>query len=134
MVLSLFTVNVWAVLVAGAAYFLTGAVWYGVFAEPWMAGIGKTRDQLQSRPIDYVVSLICEIGVAYGVAVGLNAFAATGVAEAIFVAATLWFAFSLLPAIVHYAYEERRLSLLFINKGYDLVGMVVAATILSVWV
>ena len=134
MVLSLFSVNVWAVLVAGAAYFVTGAVWYGVFAEPWMAGIGKTRDQLQSRPIDYVVSLICEIGVAYGVAVGLNAFAAMGVAEAIFVAAVLWLAFSLLPAIVHYAYEERRLSLLLINKGYDLVGMVVAAVILSVWV
>lgn len=134
MVLSLFTVNVWAVLVAGAAYFVTGAVWYGVFAEPWMAGIGKTRDQLQSRPIDYVVSLICEIGVVYGVAVGINAFGATGVLEAIFVAAVLWFAFSLLPAIVHYAYEERSLSLLLVNKGYDFVGMVVAATILSVWV
>jgi hypothetical protein len=128
-----FQVNVWAVLVSGVAYFAIGAVWYGVFAEPWMKGIGKTRDELQSDPIDYVLSLLAEILIAYGVAVGLNAFGAMGILDGIFVAALLWFAFSLLPAIVHYAYEDRTFGLLAINKGYDFVGMVVAGIILSVW-
>jgi hypothetical protein len=67
------------------------------------------------------------------VAVGLNAFGAMGILDGIFVAALLWFAFSLLPAIVHYAYEDRTFGLLAINKGYDFVGMVVAGIILSVW-
>lgn len=128
-----FQVNVWAVLVSGVAYFAIGAAWYGFLAEPWMKGIGKTREELQSDPVDYIVSLICEIGLAFFLAVGLRAFGAAGVLDGIFVAALLWFGFSLLPSIVHYAYEDRTFSLLAINKGYDFLGLVVAGIILSVW-
>ena len=130
---SVFSVNGWAVLVAGVAYFVIGALWYGAFAKPWMAGIGKTQDELQSNPVDYILSLLAEILIAFGIAVALNAFGASGVLEAIFIAALLWFAFSLLPAIVHYAYEDRTFTLLAINKGYDFAGMVIASIILAVW-
>jgi hypothetical protein len=128
-----FSVNIWAVLVSGVAYFAIGAFWYGIFSKAWMAGIGKTAEDLQSRASDYIVSLICEIGIAFGVAVGLNAFGASSILDAIFVATLLWFGFSLLPTIVHYAYEDKTFSLLAINKGYDLVGMIVASIILAVW-
>ena len=129
----IFTVNIWAVLVSGIAYFAVGALWYGVFAEPWMKGIGKTKEELTPRPLDYVVSLIAEIIIAFAVAVGLNAFGAVGLGDAIFVAALLWFGFSLLPTIVHYTYEERGFALLAINKGYDLLGLLIAAVILTLW-
>jgi hypothetical protein len=66
------------------------------------------------------------------VAVALNAFGARGIAEGVFVGAVVWFGFSLLPTIIHYAYEDRTLSLLAINKGYDFIGIEVAAIILSV--
>lgn len=133
MSLSVFSVNIWAVLVSGVAYFAVGALWYGLLGEPWMKALGKTSDELASNPIDYVVSLLCEILIAFAVAVGLNAFGAAGILEAIFVTTVLWFGFSLLPTIVHYAYEDRTFGLLAINKGYDLVGMIIAAIILSVW-
>ena len=130
---SVFTVNIWAVVVSGVAYFAIGAVWYMVLAEPWMKGIGKTRDELGNSPVPYIASLVSEVLIAFGVAVALNAFAAEGVMDAIFVASVLWFGFSLLPAIVHYGYEGRTFSLLAINKGYDLLGMIAAAVILSLW-
>lgn len=130
---SIFTVNYWAVLVSGIAYFVLGAVWYGVFAEPWMKGIGKKRDELTPRPLDYAVSLVGEILVAFVVALAINAFGVSGVAEAIFVGALLWFGFALLPEIVHYAYEEKTFALLAINKGYDLLGVLLAAIILAIW-
>ncbi|MFP4378282.1 MAG: DUF1761 domain-containing protein [Spirochaetales bacterium] len=130
---SVFLVNIWAVLVSGVAYFAIGAFWYGAFSKPWMAGIGKTAEELQSQASDYIVSLICEIGIAFAVAIGLNAFGAASILDAIFVATLLWFGFSLLPTIVHYAYEDKTFSLLAINKGYDLVGMIVASIILAVW-
>lgn len=133
MVFTVFQVNVWAVLVSGLAYFAIGAGWYGFLAEPWMKGIGKTRDELESDPKDYVVSLIAELAIAYFVAVALNAFGVTAVAEGVFVGAVVWFGFSLLPSIIHYAYEDRTFSLLAINKGYDFVGIEIAAIILSVW-
>ena len=130
---AVFTVNWWAVLVAGVAYFIVGAIWYMALANPWMKGIGKTRDQIQSKTTDYIVSLISELIVAYALAVALNAFGITNVLDAIFVAAVMWFGFSLLPTIVHYAYEGRTFGLLAINKGYDLVAFIVAAIILSLW-
>ena len=126
-------VNTWAVLVSGVAYFAIGAVWYGLFATPWMAGIGKSSDELESNPVDYLVSLLCEILIAFAVAIGLNVFGVSSLPDAIFVATLLWFGFALLPTIVHYAYEDRTLGLLAINKGYDLVGMVIAAVILYFW-
>lgn len=130
---AVFSVNSWAVLVSGLAYFALGALWYGLLGEPWMRQIGRTREDLESQPLDYVVALLSEILIAFGVAVGLNAFGATSVADGVFVATVLWFAFSLLPAIVHYAYEDRTFALLAINKGYDFVGMLVAGIILSLW-
>lgn len=130
---AVFTVNSWAVLVSGLAYFVLGALWYGLLGEPWLRHIGRNREDLESRPLDYVVALLCDLLIAFGVAVGLNAFGAQGVADGVFVVTVLWFAFSLLPAIVHYAYEGKTFGLLAINKGYDFVGMVVAAVILSVW-
>jgi hypothetical protein len=130
---SLIAVNYWAVLVSGVVYFLAGALWYGLLAEQWMKGVGKSREELTQRPIDYILSLIGEILLAFVLAISLNAFGTTGLGEAIFVAALLWFGFALLPEIVHYAYEEKTFALLAINKGYDLLGMILAAIILSLW-
>jgi hypothetical protein len=96
-----FPVNIWVVLVSGVAYFAIGAGWYMGFAQPWIRGIGKRAEELESRASDYIVSLIAEILIVYFVAVALNEFGASGVLDAVFVAALVWFGFSLLPTIVH---------------------------------
>jgi hypothetical protein len=119
--------------VSGVAYFGLGALWYGVFAEPWMRGIGKTRNQLESRASDYIVSFVSEVVIMYFLAVALNAFGIANVWDAVFVGAVVWFGFSLLPAVVHYAYEDRSFGLLAVNKGYDLLGILVGAIIIGVW-
>ena len=42
-------VNYLAVLAAGGAAWILGAVWYAapVFGNAWMAGIGKTKEQVE---------------------------------------------------------------------------------------
>ena len=130
---SIFVVNYWAVLVSGLVYFIIGALWYGLLSQAWMKGIGKSREELTQRPRDYILSLIAELLVAFVLAVTLNVFGVTGVTEALFVGALLWFGFALLPEIVHYAYEEKPLALLAINKGYDFLGVMLAAIILALW-
>jgi len=72
MAFGMFEVSIWAVLVSGVAYFAVGAVWYSVFAEAWMKGIGKSREQLQPKTSNYIVSLICEVVVMYFLAVFLT--------------------------------------------------------------
>lgn len=130
---SILAVNWLAVLVSGVAYFMVGAVWYGIFAGAWMKGIGKTREELSQSPVQYILSFVSEVLIAFFVAVSLNAFATASVGDAIFVGAVLWFGFSLLPAIVHYLYEGLSFSLLAINKGYDLLGVLIGAIILQLW-
>ena len=43
------SINHVAIIVAAIVFFAIGAVWYNVFSEPWLAGIGKTVDQLMPR-------------------------------------------------------------------------------------
>lgn len=73
MAFDIFQVNIWAVLVSGVVYFVVGALWYSVFAEAWMKGIGKSREELQPKTSNYVVSLVCEVLLMYFLAVALNA-------------------------------------------------------------
>jgi hypothetical protein len=48
MLVELSDINGWAVLVAAAAGYAIGGVWYAppVFGNKWMAALGKTREQL----------------------------------------------------------------------------------------
>ena len=130
---AVFSVNWLAVLVAGVAYFAIGAAWYGLLAKPWMKGIGKKAEELESKATDYLFSLACETIIAFFVAVALNAFGTGGVLDSLLIGAMLWFGFGLVPTIGHYIYEGRSVSLLAINKGYDLAGILIASIILTVW-
>jgi hypothetical protein len=76
---------------------------------------------------------VSEVVIMYFLAVALNAFGIANVWDAVFVGAVVWFGFSLLPAVVHYAYEDRSFGLLAVNKGYDLLGILVGAIIIGVW-
>ncbi len=59
-----------SVLVAGVAGFMFGAIWYTIFAKPWMAASGVALDETgsvpanRSDPIPYVTSIIGAILVA----------------------------------------------------------------------
>ncbi len=41
-------INYIAVLIAGAAGWIAGAVWYMAFATPWMAAAGTTREAIEA--------------------------------------------------------------------------------------
>ena len=42
-------VNHLAILVAAVVFFVIGAVWYTVLAQPWLDGIDKTVEQLMKE-------------------------------------------------------------------------------------
>ena len=54
-----------AVLVAAAAAYAFGAVWYMVMAKPWMAAAGLTEDMIDNKnPKPFIISGIAVILVA----------------------------------------------------------------------
>jgi hypothetical protein len=128
-------VNPVAVVVAGVAYWVVQAGWYTAFAQQWLAGTGRTITELQQGPtaMRYVVALICDAAVAYGVSwvTGLagERTAARGVQCAIF----LWAFFVAAQLATNYAFENRTVAFFLINAGAALVGMIVIGAIVGGW-
>src|SRR5215813_3008908 len=62
-----------AIVVAGLADWLLGAVWFTVFASQWRAGLRMTPEELQAYMAHpdfwpYIISAICSIILAYVIA------------------------------------------------------------------
>jgi dipeptide/tripeptide permease len=55
-----------AVLLAAAAGFAVGAVWYMTLGKIWMAAVGKTEDEIKSdkNPLPFIVAIVGNILVA----------------------------------------------------------------------
>lgn len=58
-----------AVLAATVAGFITGAVWYGVLAKPWMAAAGLTDDDIQQSAGLYIGAFVLQLIMATTLAI-----------------------------------------------------------------
>ena len=123
-----------AALPAALAFWMLGAGWYTVLAEPWLAGIGKTVDQIpQGTPLPYVVgffailvmcvtlSWLCERLEIHTLIEGARFGAATGLG---FCAAMI---------ALNFGFEGRKLPLWLIDAGYAVVGLALAGAIIGAW-
>ena len=124
-----------SIVVAAIVVWVLGAAWYTALAETWMAGIGKTREQLMqsgSPAMAYIVGFLAILVMCYLVGALLARLAATGFAAGVRIGALA----GLLPAAciaLNYAFEARPLSLWLINAGYAILGLAIAGAIIGGW-
>lgn len=128
-------VNFVAVVVAAAAYFALGAVWYSppVFARPWMRASGVTPGEGQSPAPLFVLSFAANFLAAAALAFLARASGALSVGDGVILGLSAALGFSLTSLIVTQAFEGRPAALQLINTGYHVVGIVIAAIIVTVW-
>lgn len=104
-----------AVVVAAVAYWILGAIWYGIlFNKPWMALENITIEQVKSASpvIPYIVSFLLEVLIAYSVAqlcIWRNANTAGRGAS---VGVLVWIGFVGPIAFLNYMFEMRPKTLL----------------------
>jgi hypothetical protein len=125
-----------AVIVAAIAYWILGAVWYGVlFSKPWMALEHMTIEQAQSVSpvIPYIVSFLLELLVAYSVAQLCIWRNADTVGRGASVGVLVWIGFVGPIAFMNYMFEMRPKALFAINEFYPLAGLVLMGAILGAW-
>jgi hypothetical protein len=125
-----------AVVVAAIAYWLLGAVWYGVlFNKSWMALEHMTIEQAQSVSpvIPYIVSFLLEILIAYSLAQICIWRNANTVGRGASVGVLVWIGFVGPIALMTYMFEMRPKALFAINEFYPLAGLVLMGTILGAW-
>jgi hypothetical protein len=125
-----------AVVVAAAAYWLLGALWYGVlFSKAWMNLEHMTAEQVQgaSPAIPFIVSFLLELLIAYSLAqlcIWRNANTAGRGAS---VGVLMWIGFVGPIAGMTYMFEMRPRALFAINEFYPLAGLVLMGAILGAW-
>jgi hypothetical protein len=129
--------NYLAILVAAVACFLLEAGWYSIFLQPWLSGIGRTSQWLTSSGVNpalqFAVALASEAVIAAGLSCLIQLTGPQTLLRGIKVAALLWLGFMLPALSTEYVFEIRPWSLLGINAGFWLVGMMLMGAIVGGW-
>lgn len=126
-----------AIIVAGVAYFLLGAIWYSfIFKNAWIRHSGVNvndpnmkKGMAQTMIASLVLMIICSLGLALFLAKVVSTSWMSG-AKVGLVAGVC---FSATGICISYLYEKRPWMLHIINSGYNVAGCVIAGIILSVW-
>src|SRR6218665_2663009 len=115
-----FAVNWLAVIVATVVSFGIGAAWYMALAKPWMAAIGKTRDQINGSDFTpYVFSVLVQLVMAVFIAALTPAlFGATNFVNGAQTGALMWLGFVITSLIQGHRYQGAPWSLTLIDGGY----------------
>jgi Protein of unknown function (DUF1761) len=126
-----------AIAVATLIYFFLGAAWFTMFMNPWLAGIGRTMAELKASGVPpwlgYVVALIMTTILAIALSWIIQSTGPQTAVRGASIALLLWFGFVFTTWATEYAFEARSLSILAINTGYPLVGMLLMGLVLGGW-
>lgn len=127
-----------AIVIAAAAYFMLGAVWYSkaLFGSKWAALVGlnmndpdKKKGMGKMMAGTFVLIIITCIGLAMLV----YRMDLLVVASAIKLGLITGICFATTAVSISFIYEGRPTALYFIDCGYHLAGHLIAAAIIVLW-
>lgn len=133
--------NYWAILAATLACFVFEAVWYSIFLNAWLRGIGRTIENVMqagkqagmSEWMQYGLALVCTAMIASAISCVTQLTGAQTAARGVKVAALLWLGFVATTFATEYVFEVRPISLFGINAGFWLLGMMLMGAIVGGW-
>jgi hypothetical protein len=129
------SVDYWAVFLAAIAGFALGAVWYRLFATPWLAATGLTEqgDAGRGSPLPFVLGFIANVVMAfalYGVA-WHSTGGHFGVKGGIISGVLCWLGFVITTMTVNNVFARRKPILLAIDGGFWLAVLVAMGAIIG---
>jgi hypothetical protein len=130
-------INWGAVVLAGFANWVLGAVWFTTFRAPWQAGTRMSPEELQAYTAHpdywpYIISLLCSVLIAFVIARLLGGSQSHGLFRGIRVGILVGLA-AALAMLTEMAFEMRAVSFIMISAAYPLLGCILMGIILGVW-
>jgi hypothetical protein len=128
--------NYGAIVVSAVAYWMLGALWYGViFGQRWMALEGITMEQGRSvnPALPYIISFVLDLLIAFVLAQLCLWRNANTAGRGAAVGVLLWIGIVGPIVCTTYMYEMRSKELFAINEFYPLVGLCLMGVILGAW-
>lgn len=127
-------INILAIIVAVVAHQALGFLWYGpLFSKQWLAGMGKTADQLgnpgKAMAISTIATLVMALALASLLSMAPNRELGTALVVALIAGVGLVGA----SKTTSWAYEGGSSTVNALFIGYEVIGLVLMAAILSIW-
>jgi hypothetical protein len=130
-------VNYLAILACAVASMIIGFVWYSlpVFGRTWMNLIGKSEADLKKgeAPVGYLVTFVLALLLAFVLKHFLVYTGATSVGEGLQTGLWVSLGFVVATMIPNHIFEGSHPKLIAINVGYQIVNVLVASIILTLW-
>ncbi|NOT93355.1 DUF1761 domain-containing protein [Ferruginibacter sp.] len=131
-------INWLAVLVAGIAYWMLGALWYSLlFKNKWLEYTKINPNDPEAKKgagVMFGGSLVMMIVTAIGLAIIVNRLELTACwMSGLKLGAITGLLFGSTAISISYLYEKRPFGLYLINCGYTVLGNIIAAIIICCW-
>jgi len=134
--LSFADLNWLAVLVAGLAYFVLGALWYtdALMGRQYRAALGLDPNaKAQPDPAPLVINLVAWLISALALALMMAASGASGVGDGILFGLAVGVGMVVTQMFVTTTYENRGNALFKVNAPYVVIGYILMGIILATW-
>jgi hypothetical protein len=128
--------NYAAVFVSALAYWILGALWYGLlFTKPWMALEQMTVERMKSMNpvVPYVITFVLDLLIAFVLAQLCTWRNANTAARGAALGILLWIGLVGPVAYTNYMFEMRPMQLFAINEFYSLAGLFLMGLIFGAW-
>jgi hypothetical protein len=129
--------NYLAIAVAAVAGFLFGALWYNFFSKPWLAAIGRTKEELQAKfsPAPFVIAFVATLVMAVVLAGILGHLGPGQVTwrNGVISAAFCWLGFVATTLLVNHAFQRRPFALTLIDGGHWLGVLLLQGLIIGLF-
>ncbi len=126
-----------AILVAAIASFLFEALWYSVFMNEWLSGIGRTREWLMSSgmspALQYAVAILCAVIMATVLSICIQVSGEHSARRGILAGALVWIGFVATTWATEYIFEVRTLKIYAVNAGFWLFDLILIGAIVGAW-
>jgi hypothetical protein len=128
-------INWLAILVALIAQQVLGFSWYSrlLFAEPWMAGIGKRPEDLVPTPGPFILATIAAVFLPICIAWILHRTNLRGLKNGALVGLGVGVLLVAPALLVHEAFLGYPATVLAIDAGKEIVGCFIVGVILGAW-
>src|SRR5262245_9481892 len=135
--------NYLIILVAAAAGWLVGAVWYGLLANHWVSALGKSMEQFKQEQatlkgsaaayMPFVLAFVANVVMGWIIAWLLSHFGPgqATVKNGVLIAVGAWLGFVVTTLSVNNAFAGRRTKLTLIDAGHWLAVLVVIGAIVG---
>lgn len=125
-------INYIAVLAAGVAGFIFGAIYYTTLGKPWMAAANIDEASIDRKnPVPYIVAIIAQLVMAYMLAGVLGHLGDVTMRGALIAAFFIWLGFIVTTMSVNHRFQGAKPMLTVIDCGHWLGVLVVMGVVLS---